>query len=152
MTPPGRTSQDTDTQQAVEADSFDDASEFDEDEHLDDPEATEEVGEQVGEQVGEEFGSDLQQDDELPTDSLDEAGELEAAVDDDVGHDVTVVPPDVEFDDDGQDLATAVAGEDDDDAEVDGVSDREFVCRSCFMAKRDTQLADADRLLCRDCA
>ena len=144
MTPPGHTSQDTETPEAVEVDSFDDASEFEE-EGLDDA------------NVDEELGSDVQQDDQLETDSLEtdsleEAGELEAAADEDVDSDITVVPPDVEFDDDGQDLATAVAGDDDDDAEVDGLRDAEFVCRSCFMAKRDTQLADPDRLLCRDCA
>jgi hypothetical protein len=27
----------------------------------------------------------------------------------------------------------------------------EFVCRSCFLVKSDTQLADKKRLLCRDC-
>ena len=28
---------------------------------------------------------------------------------------------------------------------------REFVCRRCFLVKRRSQLADADRMLCRDC-
>ena len=27
----------------------------------------------------------------------------------------------------------------------------EFVCRSCFLVKSQTQLADKKRLLCRDC-
>lgn len=39
----------------------------------------------------------------------------------------------------------------DDDEEVEGVRDGEFVCRGCYMAKRETQLADTVRLLCRDC-
>ena len=28
---------------------------------------------------------------------------------------------------------------------------KEFVCRSCFLVKSKSQLADADRVLCRDC-
>jgi len=27
----------------------------------------------------------------------------------------------------------------------------EFVCQSCFLVKHPGQLADADRMLCRDC-
>ena len=65
-----------------------------------------------------------------------------------------VVPPDASFDDEDDDegIVAAVTGEDDDDQEVEGLRDGEFVCRSCYMAKRDTQLADSERLLCRDCS
>lgn len=63
---------------------------------------------------------------------------------------VAVVPPDAEFDDDAP--VAPVDDEDDDDEEIEGLRDGEFVCRGCFMAKRETQLADADALLCRDCA
>jgi hypothetical protein len=28
---------------------------------------------------------------------------------------------------------------------------KEFVCRSCFLVKSKSQLADADKVLCRDC-
>lgn len=61
------------------------------------------------------------------------------------------VPPEAEFDDEDDELVAVVTGEDDDE-DVDGIRDGEFVCRSCFLAKRETQLADPDRMLCRDCA
>jgi len=63
---------------------------------------------------------------------------------------ITVVPPDAEFDDDAP--VAPVEDDDGDDDEIEGLRDGEFVCRGCFMAKRETQLADPDRLLCRDCA
>jgi hypothetical protein len=61
-------------------------------------------------------------------------------------------PPEATFDDeDDEKLVSAVTGDDDED-EFEGLREGEFVCRSCYMAKRDTQLADPERLLCRDCA
>lgn len=39
-----------------------------------------------------------------------------------------------------------------DDDDLEGLRDGEFVCSSCHLARRDTQLADSKRLLCRDCA
>jgi hypothetical protein len=33
-----------------------------------------------------------------------------------------------------------------------GPDEEEFVCRSCFLVKRRTQLANSERLLCVDCA
>ena len=62
-----------------------------------------------------------------------------------------VVLPDAAFDDDDE-IVIVEVDDDDDDDEVEGVRDGEFVCRSCYMAKRETQLADPERLLCRDCA
>ena len=51
--------------------------------------------------------------------------------------------------------------EDEDDGEADDRSDPssrippkrpgEFVCRSCFLVKHPSQLADAERMLCADC-
>ena len=98
-------------------------------------------------------------DDELePGDDADTGSDLDQLAADDDSDDeedeapaVTVVPPDAEFDDDAP---VAAVGDDDadDDEEIEGLRAGEFVCRGCFMAKRDTQLADADALLCRDCA
>jgi hypothetical protein len=97
--------------------------------------------------------TDLVDPDEPVEDELDAAVEAEDDGDDDeVVPQTGVVLPDAEFDDDGEELVTAVVVDDDDDDTIDGVRDGEFVCRSCFMAKREIQLADADRLLCRDCA
>lgn len=98
-------------------------------------------------------GADETLDDEDPTeltaDPVDPAeGDEEGAAQSDVP-----APPEASFDDESDDegLVAAVTGEDD-EPEVEGLKDGEFVCRSCFMAKRDTQLADPEQLLCRDCA
>lgn len=136
MTPPGRTSNDTDSD--VDLEETSDAYDPDDEGFDEDAEAENDLGADVGED-----------------ESLEEVGELEEAAADteDEPHqdEVAVVPPDAEFDDDGEDLVTAVAGDDEDAQEIEGVRDGEFVCRSCFMAKRETQLADPQRLLCRDC-
>lgn len=98
-------------------------------------------------------------DDEVDTDASEDDGDTPgdpAALDADATgtdeHDVVgvVVVPDAAFDDDDE-VAAAVIDDDDDD-EIEGVRDGEFVCRRCYMAMRETQLADAERLLCRDCA
>ena len=73
-------------------------------------------------------------DEELPEGELDE---------DDDG---TVLPSLLEDDE----IAVVVAESEDDDE--DALRDGEFVCRSCFMAKRESALADAEAMLCRDCA
>lgn len=89
-----------------------------------------------------------EQDDEDPDSDV----EVESA--DEIDADATpVLPREAEFDDDDDDTVAAVVSDEvDTDDEIEGVRDGEFVCRSCHMAKRDTQLADADQLLCRDCA
>lgn len=86
------------------------------------------------EDLGEREADEADQDDE--DDDLDSAVQAVA----------TAV---VEFDDDR--TRPSVADEDDEE-EVEGLRDGEFVCRSCFLARRESQLADPDRLLCRDCA
>jgi hypothetical protein len=74
-------------------------------------------------------------------------------VDDEEADEGAALPATVTFDDDEDELVAAVAGvEDDDDEEIDGLRQGEFVCRSCYMAKLETQLADAEAMLCRDCA
>ena len=139
MTPPGRTQPEADP---VDPD-LEDADDLDE-------------GSEVESEVEPEVDADdLDEGDDLEGDEV-ATGDptLEADVaDDEEAPTSAVVPPEAEFDDGGEDLVTAVTGEDDDDQDpIEGIRDGEFVCRSCFMAKRDTQLADAERLLCRDCA
>jgi hypothetical protein len=66
---------------------------------------------------------------------------------------VPAVPAEAAFDDEEEArVVAAVVSEDEDEAGIDGLRDEEFVCRSCYMAKRDSQLADPERMLCRDCA
>jgi len=62
------------------------------------------------------------------------------------------VQPAPVFDDEDEIVAAVEADDDEDDEDVDGLREGEFVCRSCFMAKRESALADAARMLCRDCA
>ena len=57
------------------------------------------------------------------------------------------------FDDDveeEEDLSVVVSEELVED-ELEGVRDGEFVCRGCYMAKRETQLSDPEQMLCIDC-
>ncbi len=48
-------------------------------------------------------------------------------------------------------IAVVVAEAEEDDEDEDALREGEFVCRSCFMAKRESALADPDAMLCRDC-
>jgi hypothetical protein len=112
--------------------------------------------------AGDDLDEDLDDeelDDELEDEALDEADEdadddededLDAA--DDVEEGTAPLALDPAFEDEDEDLAVVVVGDDEDDEDVDGLRDGEFVCRSCFLAKRETQLADPERMLCRDCA
>jgi hypothetical protein len=98
------------------------------------------------EDLDDELDEELQ-DDEEPAD-LDAGSDVPA-----VGEGATPsLALDPAFEEDDEDLAAVVVGDEDEDEDVDGLRDGEFVCRSCFLAKRDTQLADPERMLCRDCA
>ena len=124
---------------------------------LDEGDAFEEV-ELEETSLDEAFGEeeeDLDTDEDLDDDPTElTATPVETDDEDTESEGEAVVPPDASFDDEDDDegIVAAVTGEDDDDQEVEGLRDGEFVCRSCYMAKRDTQLADPERLLCRDCA
>ncbi|MEX2324875.1 MAG: hypothetical protein WD576_03925 [Nitriliruptoraceae bacterium] len=109
--------------------------------------------------------------DEADIDASELEGDLDTLDDDidDIGdgdEDVAVLPEEADDDLDTSELVAAVATaaevfddedlatvvEDADDDDLDGIREGEFVCRSCYLAKRDTQLADAKAMLCRDCA
>lgn len=84
-----------------------------------------------------EFDEDAADEDDLP--------ETEGEVDDDEDAPLPLLLPDDE-------IAAVVAETDDEDEdEEDALKDGEFVCRSCFMAKRESALADPEAMLCRDC-
>ncbi len=115
-------------------------------EDLEETSLDEAFAEEEDDDLGGEPGLDDEEPSELTGDPLDVEGE-QAATDEQVAQ-----PADASFDDeDDEGIVAAVAGEDD-DHEIEGLRDGEFVCRACFMAKRDTQLADPERLFCRDCA
>lgn len=115
-----------------------------------------------------ELDDDAFEEDELDEDELEQDdgdGDVDVDVDaegdaadvlpegEDLDEVATAVPAEAAFDEEDEALVVAaVVGDNDEDDDVEGIRDGEFVCRSCYMAKRDTQLADADRTLCRDCA
>ena len=95
-----------------------------------------------------EFDESFEDDDErLEPDTL-ESDELE---DDELDAEPTSLSIGA-FDDEEEAITQVVEVEDDDEEESEGLREGEFVCRSCFMAKRESALADPERMLCRDCA
>jgi hypothetical protein len=134
---------------------LDDDGAFEEVEEVEEVELEDDLEEtSLDEAFGEE-DEDLDSDEDLDEDPTElTATPVETDDEDAEAEGEAVVPPDASFDDEDDDegIVAAVTGEDDDDQEVEGLRDGEFVCRSCYMAKRDTQLADPERLLCRDCA
>ncbi len=95
-------------------------------------------------------GDDELEDDALDSDELDdELDEGAEELEEGIGELASVEDPNSLLDDEAV-IAAAVVEDDDDDE--DELRDGEFVCRSCFMAKRESALADPGRMLCRDCA
>lgn len=85
-------------------------------------------------------GEDVEEEDEVIEVSLGAVEETEKAA-----------PGDDEEDE--EDVLVRVVSDDDEDVgdDVDGLREGEFICRSCFLAKRPTQLADGKKMLCVDC-
>ncbi|MDX1657322.1 MAG: hypothetical protein R3343_00740 [Nitriliruptorales bacterium] len=79
-------------------------------------------------------------DDDIDDDGDSEEDDGYAAADDAPALDAAVLLGDLD-----EELDIAEEGE-------DGLQEGEFVCTSCFMAKRESALADATKMLCRDCA
>jgi hypothetical protein len=127
-----------------------------------------------------EFGSDMDvddvdvdDDDVLVGDDSDDVGTVEEEAEDEedevVDLEEELHPDDVEEPLDVLLLERTSSGlldeeeydEDEDDSEGDDRADPgsrippkrpgEFVCRSCFLVKHPSQLADAERMLCSDC-
>jgi hypothetical protein len=140
--------------------------EFDEDTEPPEPDIEAELDED------EEFSEDLDEEDLLveedeETESLEEA-EAEDEEDETLDLEEELHPDDVEEPLDVL-LMERTAGlldeedyeEDEDDADTDERTELgsrippkrpgEFVCRSCFLVKHPSQLADSERLFCRDC-
>lgn len=97
----------------------------------------------------------------------DPVGDEDAEEDDDASDEPDVPEEDVADEDDEDEEESLEAlltrGRDIDDSEIDSESRQgltpvtplvgagEFTCRSCFLVKRRAQLADEERLICRDC-
>ena len=112
---------------------------IDEEDELDGFSDADELGEVLEEELDADIDDALPSDDDLVSD--DDADEEDAE---------EVVP--LVFDDEEEIAAAVEEDEEEDDDDVDGLREGEFVCRSCFMAKRESALADPERMLCRDCA
>ncbi|MEX0953417.1 MAG: hypothetical protein WDZ26_06270 [Nitriliruptoraceae bacterium] len=139
-----------------DADAFDDGDDLDDDgleDDLDDDGLEGDLDDDglEGDLDDDDLEGDLEvgvDDDEIVEVDLDTAAAAEEVEDDEAEATVASVigvfddEPVVGADDDGEDLAD----------DVDGIREREFVCRRCHLAKRDTQLADEKAMLCRDCA
>jgi hypothetical protein len=127
-------------------DAFDEADDLDADDAFEAEDAFDE-----DEDEADDADEDLEEE-PLDTDEVLEIADPDADVDAAEGPGTVAPPPEATFDDeDDHKIVSAVTGEDE-DVEVEGLREGEFVCRSCYMAKRDTQLADPELLLCRDCA
>lgn len=134
-----------------EDDLFDEGGGIDLDEELDELEELDGI-EELDEDENEVLASDDSAD-EVVEESLEaapDAAEPES-FDDDFDETGAGLPPTATFDGDDDDADEVVLVEADDEDEDDAVREGEFVCRSCFMAKRESALADEERMLCLDC-
>jgi hypothetical protein len=116
-----------------DADAYDDKEVEDEDFEEEDEEALDEEDEDEDEEEDEDEALDELEEEELEMLTEDEAAES--------------LPVD-ELEELRQMRREAMALE----TEAEGVHEDEFVCSSCFLVKRRTQLADPKRMVCRDCA
>lgn len=159
------------------ADDFEDEAEYEEEE--DDTELEiDDLGTDIDDDIPE---ASLEDDDEEIT-TLDEVAEEEDSDDDEDDEDEEAAPEVVEPDEDEEALPSLDDEEEDEEAEESldvllgpeerpsgkkrrrrGAADTldettnpagegEFTCRSCFLVKRRAQLADADLMICVDCA
>ena len=138
--------------EAVEAEPDEQSSEA-LDEDLDDAFVEDDLDDLDADAIEDDDLDDLEDDDVEEGDASLEV-ELEAEAEDDLDDTAGAVevPIEASFDDEDAGIVAVVAAAEDDGSAIEGVREGEFVCRSCHMAKRETQLADEDALLCRDCA
>ncbi len=144
----------------LELDELDDdeLDDYDESAALDDEDA--EPVEDDAEPADEDDAEPADEDDVDDVDETDE--DAEPAGEADVADDEEAADEDEEDEEESLE-ALLTRGRDIDDSEVDSESRQgltpvtplvgagEFTCRSCFLVKRRAQLADEERLICRDC-
>lgn len=101
---------------------------------------------------------DLESDDELDseeTPKAGEAGEEVAALDELAEEELELLAEEEETDppiDEAAELRAIRREELTMNVEAEAVQNDEFVCSSCFLVKRTSQLANNRKVLCRDCA
>ncbi|HVL26886.1 MAG TPA: DUF4193 family protein [Acidimicrobiales bacterium] len=136
----------------VDLESLDDDDILD-DEVLDDDDLDDEVDDDVDEEAEEEAeepeaaaGGDDDEEDDDEDDVLD-PDDVEAGLDVILKDRLVAIDEDEEDDDE----APEVDERGDTSTKVLPKRANEFVCQSCFLVKHTSQLADAERLYCRDC-
>ena len=136
----------------VEVEAVEKLDDLDEVEELDEPAETDEVPE-VLEAVDDDEAGDDDDDDDLDDGSEEEdpaaLDELEAA-------ELSMLTPDEAAEvirvDEAAEVASLRKAELALDTEADSVAAGEFVCSSCFLVKKNTQLANKRKQICNDCA
>jgi hypothetical protein len=95
----------------------------------------------------------LEDEDVLEDDLDDELEDDLVVADEDEGETVPVATAEEDEDEDEDDEDETPDAEERGDTSIKVLPKRpgEFVCESCFLLKHPSQLADADRMLCRDC-
>lgn len=138
----------------VEVEAVEEVEELDDIEELDDLAETDEVPE-VLEAVDDDEAVASDDDDE---DDLDDGAEEDdpAALDELEAAELSMLTPDEAAEvirvDEAAEVASLRKAELALDTEADSVTAGEFVCSSCFLVKKDTQLANKRKQICNDCA
>ncbi|WP_370324730.1 hypothetical protein [Euzebya sp.] len=134
--------EDLDDDLEFEGDDLDDDIESDDDDLFDDDDEDDDLdGDEVSEDDDETEGDD--EDEELEEDDEDDEDDLEDELDELLEEDEEVQPLDEE---EGGAKKGAKPRR-----KPELISDDEFTCRSCFLVKKPSQLADAEQMLCFDC-
>lgn len=140
-----------------EAAEVDEADEVDQPDEPDEPDTTEAAEpDEDGDVESTEEGFDEGLDDTLALDEAelegdDDDGEEEVAAAAAPADDIDLPVP-AALDEDAEDVLAEVVEQEQEQGDVeDALREGEFICRSCFLVKGPTQLADSKRQLCRDC-
>ncbi|RZV47866.1 MAG: DUF4193 family protein [Acidimicrobiia bacterium] len=139
----------------VELEAVEELDDLDEAEELEDLDETAEVPDVLEAADDEEAGDDAGDDDD---DDLDDGAEEDdpAALDELEAAELAMLTPDEAAEvirvDEAAEVASLRKAELALDTEADSVAAGEFVCSSCFLVKKNTQLANKRKQICNDCA
>jgi len=139
----------------VEVEAVEELADLDEVDELDDVAETDEVPDVLEAVDDDESGASDEDDDD---DDLDDGAEEEdpAALDELEAAELSMLTPDEAAEvirvDEAAEVASLRKAELALHTEADSVTAGEFVCSSCFLVKKDTQLANKRKQICNDCA
>ncbi|MBT8164443.1 MAG: DUF4193 family protein [Acidimicrobiia bacterium] len=139
----------------VELEAVEELDDLDEAEELEELDETAEVPDVLEAADDDEAGDDAGDDDD---DDLDDGAEEDdpAALDELEAAELAMLTPDEAAEvirvDEAAEVASLRKAELALDTEADSVAAGEFVCSSCFLVKKNTQLANKRKQICNDCA